>query len=461
MVRVCGLARVFACAVLALVASGAAAQLPTIGDPYSLRQQNSANSNNFATGDFMRWGVIGVVPANTNPLLDPDTWGVTRQCPAGLDCAANPNLFVRQALFAREFTVYGGDVEYFASRPYDTSLLGSWFLTLSAEPTFPVANRLDVPTPAIGGIGLMPYVPSMTVQGAGTTPTVSWTLPTLPAGLELNGITVLVTDLTSLKDVVSTSPSGGTDFKQADVVFFARLAGNETSFQIPDGTLQLGRQYSIGIRLEDWRDAAGTGVTANLESVSTSFFEFTPVDTGGLNVFLPTTVPVPTTSGLLAGLLYSFEIQGVSPNEFTFIDPFVATGFEYIKGDTDPNFKGVKVVTNAGDGVYEVWIWDETTSSWILVDNDLMVDEAFDFVDDGGIALGVDRFQIRGIETSANVSPFDLTAFITGLTFMEAGNFTGTMQAIVAEVGVPEPGTLALICVALGVFYRIRVYRRR
>lgn len=356
--------------------------------------------------------------------------------------------------------MYGGNVEYFASRPYDTSLLGPWFLTLSADADFPVSNRLDVPTPAVGGIGLMPYVPSMKVQGAGTTPTISWTLPALPSGLELNGITVLVTDLTSLKDVVSTSPFGGNDFKQADVVFFERLAGNETSFQIPGGTLQLGRQYSIGIRLEDWRDAGGTGVTANLESISTSFFEFTPVDTGGLNVFLPTTVPVPTTSGLLAGPLYSFEIQGVSPNEFTFIDPFVATGFEYTKGDTDPNFKGVKVVTNAGDGVYEVWIWDDMTSSWMLLDNDLAVDEAFDFVSDGAIALGVDRFQIRGIETSANVSPFDLTAFITGLTFMETGNFTGTMQAIVAEVSVPEPGTLALLCVALGVFYRIRVYRR-
>jgi hypothetical protein len=58
----------------------------------------------------------------------------------------------------------------------------------------------------------------------------------------------------------------------------------------------------------------------------------------------------------------------------------------------------------------------------------------------------VDRFEIRGIEPSANVNAFDVTGFVTGLTFVADGSFTGTMQAIT----VPEPATYLLWLVGSG-----------
>ncbi|MCC6473986.1 MAG: PEP-CTERM sorting domain-containing protein [Burkholderiales bacterium] len=66
-------------------------------------------------------------------------------------------------------------------------------------------------------------------------------------------------------------------------------------------------------------------------------------------------------------------------------------------------------------------------------------------------AGGVSAFSVRGIETSAGLDPDNVTAFITGLTFVGAGQFTGTMTPItefVAEA-VPLPGTVALFGLGL------------
>jgi hypothetical protein len=96
-------------------------------------------------------------------------------------------------------------------------------------------------------------------------------------------------------------------------------------------------------------------------------------------------------------------------------------------------------------------LWRLDGADWVLVKSHLATGETFDFVSDGGIAGGVSAFEVRGIETSAAVSPFDVTAFVTGLTFVSEGRFTGTMQAIATEVAsVPEPGTLALWLAGLG-----------
>jgi hypothetical protein len=45
--------------------------------------------------------------------------------------------------------------------------------------------------------------------------------------------------------------------------------------------------------------------------------------------------------------------------------------------------------------------------------------------------------EILGLDPGVN--PTDITAFVTGLTFMMDGSFTGTMQPLVAEVAVPGP----------------------
>ncbi|MFP5461795.1 MAG: PEP-CTERM sorting domain-containing protein, partial [Gammaproteobacteria bacterium] len=47
----------------------------------------------------------------------------------------------------------------------------------------------------------------------------------------------------------------------------------------------------------------------------------------------------------------------------------------------------------------------------------------------------------------AGLDPTDVSAFVTTLTFMGDGRFTGSMRALVAEVS--EPGTMALFGAAV------------
>jgi len=55
---------------------------------------------------------------------------------------------------------------------------------------------------------------------------------------------------------------------------------------------------------------------------------------------------------------------------------------------------------------------------------------------------------VRGIEISAGLDPNDVTAFITGLTWVGLGEFTGTMTPVllfVPDAAVPFPGSLGLL----------------
>jgi hypothetical protein len=421
-------------------AACAAAAAPSVSDTFALRNQNSANSNNYATGDIILWGSNSVNPASTS-------YGYTRQCPTGSDCSGGVNDpdWVKQALFYRPYTVYPD--QYFASRPYDVNLTNSWDLVLSSTPNFAAGTNALYTTQAVGSsVGSMPFVQSMTVQGVGLTPTISWQLPTVPNNVAIDAVTVRLFDIGTPVTTTNRNGSSTQSFQQADFIYESPLiSGN--SFQLPSSlNLQFGHQYSIAIALTDVR------ADGSPQSRSQSFFDFTPLNTN-LNVYLPTFQPTPTTSGLTAGPLYGFNISGVSSNSVTYIDPLVATGFTFEKGANDPNFWKVEVVSNIGDGYYDVYTWDGT--GWTMVGTGLAANTFFDF----GQA-GVSRFQIRGIEISAELNPFDVTGFVTGLMFVGEGNFTGTMQAIVADTNIPEPGTFLLLgfgLLGIGIFRRKRV----
>jgi hypothetical protein len=82
-------------------------------------------------------------------------------------------------------------------------------------------------------------------------------------------------------------------------------------------------------------------------------------------------------------------------------------------------------------------VWNGT--KFVLVDSSLHAGDIFDF-NRKGYANGVTKFEISGI--SPRLDPTNLNAFVTGLTFVSNGSFTGTMQAVTA---VPEPSTWAML----------------
>jgi len=407
------------------------AATPTVANVFDLRVNNSANSGNRATGDIIVWGANNVMP----PADDPGAYvyGTSGTCPAGKTCdnfATDPD-WLKQRLFERDMTDLPR--QYYASRPYDATLTGSWRIYLSTSSNY--SNPTVLQTPSLGNVGAMPFVSSMTVSGSGLTPSVTWALPGASPET-IDQMRVRVFDDSHMVTVESRN-GPASSFLQANQIYqSAPLAG--ASFTLPTGLLNYGTHYSIAIDLNHLRPD-GSPV-----SRSTSYFDFTPIDPATLppgvsDVALPTVTPVPTTSGLLAGPVYNFHVDHVSADSVTFIDPVVATGFTYRTGAGDPNFKAVQVATNVGDGLYQVWAWNGAT--WLEIAANLAAGASFDFTAHG-YAAGVDRFEIRGIESSAGVNAFDLTAFVTGLTFVGDGSFTGSMQAITADV--PEPATWAL-----------------
>ncbi len=99
----------------------------------------------------------------------------------------------------------------------------------------------------------------------------------------------------------------------------------------------------------------------------------------------------------------------------------------------------MSILTDVGDGLYDLSLL--VGLSFVFA-QELMVGEVFDFG-----PLGVDKFRITGIETSAGVDPNDATAFMTQLTFVGSGEFMGTMTPLTAFV--PEPTTLQLLGLGL------------
>lgn len=128
-------------------------------------------------------------------------------------------------------------------------------------------------------------------------------------------------------------------------------------------------------------------------------------------------------------------------NQETYIDPIVATGYDYI-ADVGSNFASV-LLPSVGNNEFALYLWNST--GWVF-DSILFAGVEHAFGD-----LGVDRFRIGGIETSAGLDPNDTMAFVTGLKFVDAGPISMHMIPIAQDVnGVPEPGVFAMVLTGLG-----------
>ena len=149
--------------------------------------------------------------------------------------------------------------------------------------------------------------------------------------------------------------------------------------------------------------------------------------------FIATPVELPLAGGTPGVFSFSIDVVADQP---VFIDPLVAVGYTYATGAGDPLFKSVSLPLGIGDGRYTLSVGGQTL--------DVGGNQIVDFTA-LGFAGGVAGFTVTGIETSAMLDPTDASAFVTRLTFMTSGRFTGTQTALTVDVtAVPEPGTVAL-----------------
>lgn len=271
-------------------------------------------------------------------------------------------------------------------------------------------------TPDVQAVQLLQFVESFSFQSTGdpTTPLFSWSAP---PGSAHDRVTIWIQDL---QDFIGQGGVGGGG--AARVIFSQRLADTATSFPVPAGLLLPNHLYSVSIQLDQLRPPPANPLFSRLQSRSRSFFSFEtkplPINQ---QVYLPTVDP----NGVGPGQpVYHFKVGNVSPTSVTFIDPPVAIGYDYAIGPGDPNFKSV-LLPDAGDNLFDLHLWNGSAYVYHAT-----VGSKFEYSFPSG---GVDRFRVLGIEAASALDPNNATAFVTGLRFISAGQFTGTMTPIVAE----------------------------
>ncbi len=304
----------------------------------------------------------------------------------------------------------GGSIGFHAGR------LDPWTFSFNRG-----SNNLQVQGPSLlGAESAVPFPVSVAMSGTGLTPTISWQVP---AAIAPDGFRVVIYDKGRIL-------ANG----QADVIHIEAVSAAATSFTVPEIlnsglTLRQGGNYTINLQMIETRDGLQfKNNNAQILRRSNAFFAFTPL-TGDV----PSDVALPT----VVDGVYNFNISEVGPDKITFIDPIVAIGYDYAIGPGDPNFASV-VLPDVGDGLFTLEYTGATGTKTV----DLATGTQY-FFDQGGVGA----FKVRGIETSAALDPANVTAFITGLTFVAQGTFTGTMTP--AVLSVPEPSAYALFSIGI------------
>jgi hypothetical protein len=322
---------------------------------------------------------------------------------------------------------------------FNPALTGSWSLTFVNGPD--QATAMTPPLAPSAGTKA-PFADTVTITGSGTTPTISWTVPP-QAGFSADAIRINIFDKTKKNSQ-----------NVADIIFSTTVAGDVRTFPIPaSANLQEKTPYVFSLQLIETRDHTATtgSPNSNIARRSSSFFDFTALPAGAPpQIVLPTVTPAPDPN---SGPIYNFTVREIKAGQAIFIDPLVAIGYKYTIGAGNPNFASV-TLPSVGDNLFML--------SFLLGQNTILQQIAANtqfFFPQGGVSA----FDVMGIETSAGLDPNNVTAFITGLTFVGDGDFTGTMTPLIADGpdAVPEPATLVLLGTTLGALGLVRRARHR
>lgn len=145
---------------------------------------------------------------------------------------------------------------------------------------------------------------------------------------------------------------------------------------------------------------------------------------------------------------FIFELPPVVDNEVVWIDPDVATGYTYEAlggGMFDQVVAPTQLSVNDPDG-YTITYYDV---DGLEITVNLNPGQSHNFINP------VMMFVLEGIDESLMLDPENAMAFVTGLSFSDAGQFGVKQTPILTfvddgtSVGVSEPGSLALLGLSL------------
>jgi hypothetical protein len=303
--------------------------------------------------------------------------------------------------------------EFYRNLPLNSSLTGAWTLT-ATNPSEP--SNAVVQTPGLTVLDPPPLATGVTLSGNGLAPTVTWSVP---ANSSATTQTVYVFE-TGFNEAIYKGPD---------------LAAGANSFMLP--TLTAGGSYSIAVQ----EDVRTNGITGAIESRSRSFTAFFTANSVTISspIVLPTVSPTLSQYG---GPSYHFDTP-VTAGDSISIDPQSAVGFIFDIGAGNPNFASVELPNVGNPDPYDLYLWN---GSKFVFDTTVSADSTFQFA-----AGGVSEFEILGIDPSVGLNPNSATDFVTQLTFVGSGTFTGTMTPVIS---VPEPSAWAMSLIGfLGVGY--------
>jgi uncharacterized membrane protein len=139
----------------------------------------------------------------------------------------------------------------------------------------------------------------------------------------------------------------------------------------------------------------------------------------------------------------------------TYVDPPVATRYDFVLGASSPLIGTAVFPTLAGDpDGYNVF---SLTDPLHPLFTHVLGGVTIDFTTLPGLAGGIDGFEVRGIDRAAGLDPMNPLAFETGLSFVTGGAVSLTQYPI---SGVPEAGSWAMLIIGAGLLGSLARRRR-